>query len=393
METMQFLNTLPNPYEVKKPPVFKSGELFKSLDVTVVDIETTGLDPLNDRIISISLRRAKQGEILEPLYLEVDPEIVIPPVISALTGLSNYSLAQKKAPVLDTVIDQIAEYIGDSTIVAHNAQFDRSFVNPQILLENGYTQSHWIENNEHIIMKSQFGGAGRDWLCTYRLAWHCYLVDYDYQQIILKNEALRYWLEPTYIRTGEAHNAANDSLTTLRIFQHICSYAEHKLGIKTLKQLFELSNTVKSYSTMPFGEYKGEPFSAMPNDYIEYALLNFDKMDYELGLVLQEELTKRRKEHQYFARYQAGKHVKGSDISELMNVGNTTKAPAPDAEHDAENLEDIIIPPPPRPTGKKYEHQPVSDKVLKAAALATAPTKHQQNHKEKSTKPKPFRMF
>lgn len=361
---MNFYESLPNPYEVKLPPVFKESTLFNSLDITVIDIETTGLDPLNDRIISVGLYRSQFGKILAPYYVEIDPEIIIPPYISALTSISNYSLKRNKAPVLDNVIDQIVNYVGDSTLVAHNAQFDRSFVNPQVYLENGYAPDRWIESNEDLILKSQFGGNGREWLCTYRLAWHCFLVDYGYDQIVLKNEALRYWLEPKYIRTSETHNAKHDALTTLRIFQHICSYAEHRMGVKTLEDLFKLNNTVKSYNTMPFGEHKGVAIKDVPNDYIEYGLRNFDRMDYELGLVLQAELNRRKTSKDYVASRFSNSDVGGSSVDSLMNVGGVIKP--------------------------KFEKKPIPEKVLKEAALATAPVEHQLNHRPKQAKPKPF---
>lgn len=354
------MNMMNNPYNVKNPPKFLGSKLFNTLDISVVDVETTGLDPLNDRIISIGIYRCQKGKVLSPYYVEVDPEIQIPPAISAITGISNHSLKMKNAPTLDCVVDDVIKYIGNSFIVSHNAQFDRAFVNPSIFLENGYTPTHWIESESDLVLKGQFGGKGRKWLCTYRLAWHAFLVHYNYESISLKNEALRYWLEPDYIRSSEPHNAKSDALTTLRIFQHICSYVENKMNIKTIEELFELNDVVKSYNTMPFGEHKGELIKNIPDSYIEYGLFNFTKMDYELGLVLQNEFNERRKNKVFIGRNKGTINIKGSSISDVLDKG---------------------------------KKKGISDKVLREAALATASVQHQIEHGVKVPKATPIRAF
>lgn len=366
-----------NPYEVKEPPKFLGSKLFDSLDISVIDIETTGLNPLNDRIISIGIYRSKYGKILKPFYSEVDPEILIPPAVSAITGISNHSLKMKNAPTLDQIIDDIGEYVGDSVIGAHYAQFDRAFVNPCVFLENGYTPFHWIESDDDLMLKAQFNGSGRKWLCTHRLAWHAFLVNYNYEQISLKNEALRYWLEPEYIRSQEPHNAKADALTTLRIFQHICSYVEHKMNVTTLKGLFILNDSIKAYSTLPFGKHQGEKIENVPNDYIEYCLFNLNNMDYELGLVLQNELNLRKARQKHIQGSQGVKFVKGNQLSVIDDILNSM------ATNSGKQVYNET---------KKSERKPLSDEVLKSAALATAPIKYKQEHQSKLLKPKKWVM-
>lgn len=371
------MNEYNNPYEVKEPPKFLGSSLFDSLDISVVDIETTGLNPLNDRIISIGIYRSKYGKILKPFYCEIDPEIQIPPAVSALTGISNHSLKLKNAPTLDRVIDDIEKYIGESTPVAHYAQFDRSFVNPCIFLENGYSPSHWIESEDDLMLKAQFNGKGRKWLCTHRLAWHSFLVNYNYEQISLKNEALRYWLEPNYIRSQEPHNAKADALTTLRVFQHICSYVEHKMNVKTLEDLFALNDRVKAYSTLPFGKYQGEKIQNVPNDYIEYCLFNLNNMDYELGLVFQNELNERKAKQNYIQGDKSRKFIKGDSLDVVDEVlGSLPTKPNKPAYM----------------TTPKRERKPIPEKVLRDAVYATASVKYKQNHSDKKVKPKKWIM-
>lgn len=95
----------------------------------VLDTETTGFDPrTGDRLIEIG---CIELEDLLPtgryLHLLVDPERPIPPEAMRVHGISDVMVAGK--PKFKAVCDEVLEFIGDAPVVAHNAAFDRSFVN------------------------------------------------------------------------------------------------------------------------------------------------------------------------------------------------------------------------------------------------------------------------
>lgn len=289
---------LANPYNVKYPPRFVNDDFIKTLDLSIIDVETTGANLYGeDRICSIAVRRLKKGKMLKPIYTLIDPEMIIPPSASNVHGITNYLIETEKAPTLDKVLDQICDYVGDSIRVAHNAAFDRAFVNPAVFLENGYTRTKWIEPPESFEWRKQFqGNVGSEWLCTMRLAHHCFRAHFDYPECSIANNALRFWLEPKYTFTGMPHNALNDVQTTVHNLRHICSYANHAMGIDDINTLFALQNENIESGIMQFGKHEGELLTSIPDSYLKW-LLTSEGTSYELGLLVDEELKNRAKNH------------------------------------------------------------------------------------------------
>jgi ATP-dependent DNA helicase DinG len=95
-------------------------------EVAVVDVETTGYDPDRDRIIEIAAAIVRGPEIVGTFSALVDPLIPVPSEISKLTGLTDDMLAGQSS--VEAAVVRLVEFIGDRDIVAHNASFDRSFI-------------------------------------------------------------------------------------------------------------------------------------------------------------------------------------------------------------------------------------------------------------------------
>lgn len=97
-----------------------------------IDLETTGLDDKNDRIIEIGAVKtdAKLKEVARFQTL-VNPEKLIPYQVTVLTrGLDNDLV--KDAPKIDDVKQKFLDFIGDLPIVAHNSDFERGFLKRQV---------------------------------------------------------------------------------------------------------------------------------------------------------------------------------------------------------------------------------------------------------------------
>lgn len=90
------------------------------------DIETTGLDKKEDAIIEIGAVKIKNGEIIDKFDTFVDPERYISYDITQLTGISNEMVVGQ--PTIDIALMKFKEFIGNSVLIAHNAQFDMSFI-------------------------------------------------------------------------------------------------------------------------------------------------------------------------------------------------------------------------------------------------------------------------
>ncbi len=98
----------------------------------VFDTETTGLDPnTGDRVTELGC-----VEIIDfiptgkTFHAYVNPQRSVPKEVVEITGLTTEFLADK--PLFDEVGPQFVEFVGNATMVAHNAPFDRGFINMEL---------------------------------------------------------------------------------------------------------------------------------------------------------------------------------------------------------------------------------------------------------------------
>lgn len=90
-----------------------------------IDLETTGANPVIDRITEIGLIEVVDGEVRRWETL-VNPERTIPAFIQRLTGIDNDMVA--RAPTFAAVAEELRRRLHGKLFVAHNARFDYGFV-------------------------------------------------------------------------------------------------------------------------------------------------------------------------------------------------------------------------------------------------------------------------
>lgn len=94
--------------------------------VVVIDFETTGLSPDHgDRATEIAAVLVRDGQIVDRYQSLMNAGRRIPTFIESLTGISNSML--RGAPTPRQVMTEVADFVGDHPLVAHNASFDRKF--------------------------------------------------------------------------------------------------------------------------------------------------------------------------------------------------------------------------------------------------------------------------
>lgn len=112
-------------------------------DVVVIDTETTGFSFNHDELIQIAAARMVHGEIVGWYITFVNPGKQIPEDVAHLTNISDSDVAD--APDPDEALRGLVEFVGNSDLVAHNANFDRTFVTKRPAGES-LKQNRWIDS-------------------------------------------------------------------------------------------------------------------------------------------------------------------------------------------------------------------------------------------------------
>ena len=100
------------------------------MEYAIVDIETTGGNAGNSKITEVAIIIHDGLKIVERYETLVNPQKEIPFSIFSLTGISNEMVAT--APIFDEIAEKIAALLTDRVFVAHNVNFDYSFLRHQL---------------------------------------------------------------------------------------------------------------------------------------------------------------------------------------------------------------------------------------------------------------------
>ncbi|AKA67298.1 DNA polymerase III PolC [Clostridium scatologenes] len=84
------------------------------------------MNSTKDKIIEISALKINNGAIIDEFNTFINPQVSIPEDISKLTNITNDDV--KCSPTIADILETFLEFIGDSVLVAHNAEFDVGFL-------------------------------------------------------------------------------------------------------------------------------------------------------------------------------------------------------------------------------------------------------------------------
>lgn len=90
------------------------------------DLETTGLDPKQDRIIEIGAVKIEKSQIVDRFSSFVNPGRKLEQRITELTGIRDEQLVD--APYIEDILGEFLEFIGDLPILGHSVLFDYAFL-------------------------------------------------------------------------------------------------------------------------------------------------------------------------------------------------------------------------------------------------------------------------
>lgn len=111
---------------------------MKKTEYAIVDIETTGGNATHSRITEIAIRIHDGVNVIDRFETLVNPQKEIPVAIFALTGITDEMVVN--APIFDDIAEKVLELLADRIFVAHNVNFDYSFVRHE-LKQAGFTWS------------------------------------------------------------------------------------------------------------------------------------------------------------------------------------------------------------------------------------------------------------
>ena len=104
---------------------------LEKIQFIAVDVETTGLDPWRGhRVIEIAAGKIQDGCFSDTFQSLIDCGRSIPKKIQEIHGITDEMLIGQPGP--EEVFGRFLDFIGNSTLVAHNASFDRSFIRAEL---------------------------------------------------------------------------------------------------------------------------------------------------------------------------------------------------------------------------------------------------------------------
>jgi DNA polymerase-3 subunit epsilon len=188
----------------------RTDQLIRKAAFVVVDVETTGMSPVDDRITEIAMMRVENGALTDEFSTLVNPLVTIPAYITSMTGIDNVMV--QDAPTAREVVPFVAEFLHDAVFVAHNAPFDWGFLTHTAKRERGLQLSS-------------------PQLCTVRLA----------NRILpqLPSKSLGPVAEFLNVRIPDRHRASGDAYATALILVKFLSYLQKRVGLTTVNEVLE----------------------------------------------------------------------------------------------------------------------------------------------------------
>ena len=227
-----------------------SNSKGQNLDTTycVLDIETTGLSFRTEKITEIGVMKVKNGKVIDSFECFVNPEKPIPQRVVEVTHITDDMV--KDAETIEKVFPKFLDFIEDSVLVAHNADFDIGF-----LKYNAKQLGYTLENA---------------YVDTLRLAKEIFPNYKKYKLGIIA--------ENLGIEVLVAHRALDDVDTTVKVFKIMLDKLKEK-GANTLDDIAKVDDNTANYKKL-----KSFHAVILAQDYIGlrnlYKLISISHLDY-----------------------------------------------------------------------------------------------------------------
>jgi DNA polymerase-3 subunit epsilon len=171
--------------------------------IAVIDFETTGISPnMGCRATEIAVVMLERGQIVGRYQSLMNAGLPVPGFVASLTGITTAMV--RKAPPAAEVMAEVAEFVGSTPLLAHNASFDQKFWDHELsLLRRERVQSFACSM---LLARRLFPGAPNHKLGT-----------------------LTQWARLPH--TGQAHRAMADAEMAANLTQHLATELRERHGL------------------------------------------------------------------------------------------------------------------------------------------------------------------
>ena len=173
-----------------------------------LDTETTGLDPKSGhRIIEIACIEVEDFiPTGNSFHRYINPDREIEPEAERVHGISRQMVADKPRFEAPEICAEFLDFIGDAPLVAHNAAFDRGFINAE------------LERAGQPILPTP------RWICTYEMAKARFPGAYNSHDALCKRFKIS-------LAEREKHGALIDTKLLARVYLELSGGAERALDL------------------------------------------------------------------------------------------------------------------------------------------------------------------
>lgn len=161
-------------------------------DCVIIDLETTGLNEIDDDIIEIGAIKIKDGKMIERFHKLIAIDHKIPEFIIKLTGITDEMLSDGEN--LEDALKEFSGFVESHPLVAHNISFDMAFLN-------------------HAFMECNLQPLNNKTYCTLELSRHLLPA--------LKSHKLKSLKDYFWISSTTEHRSLSDCESVFYIYQKL----------------------------------------------------------------------------------------------------------------------------------------------------------------------------
>jgi len=233
--------------------------LIKDTTFVCLDCETTGLDPVNDRVVEVAVASFTLDGVIEQFESLIDPERPIPEEVIAVHHITQTMVEGK--PKIEEVLPEIIRLIGRRPIIGHGIGFDINLIDQAAKRHNITCHVKQNPSFDTLRLARLYGESPSNSLQQLRAHFN--------------------------IEEEGAHRAMSDVIVNIEVFKKL------SVNFKTLHQIQEVLSKPISMKNMPLGKHKGRPMKELPLDYLLWAARQ--EFDQDLLYSLRTEVNRRKK--------------------------------------------------------------------------------------------------